>query len=97
VIPSPIDAIDGYQGGVVDATAHPGYDPARLTTTLSALAAEAGLPCIDLYGPFRERGAAVFLRYPDAHWNAAGQELAARVVGERIVADRTLAASRDGR
>jgi len=74
----------------VDAARFPEYRPDALTGAIEEIAARAGLPLVNLFGPFyerRDRG----LFYPiDGHWNASAQALAARLAAERIAADRLL-------
>ncbi len=91
VIPSPIDVCDGMHLGRVDRARFPNYDPSRLTSTLSRLAKRNRVRHLNLYRPFREHGAdALHFKYGNSHWNAAGQDLAARLMAEYVVAERLL-------
>jgi hypothetical protein len=87
VIPSPIDVCDRHDLGTVDARRYPGYRRDGLTDAVAAITGDLGVPCVDLFAPFRGPGAEdLFLRGHDDHWNDAGQALAARVVAGVIEA-----------
>jgi lysophospholipase L1-like esterase len=84
VVPSPIDICETCEIPV-DTKAYPAYDPRRLSREAATAAERAGLPVVDLYDAFRQAGAdSLYYRQGDDHWNAAGQDLAARLVAERI-------------
>jgi hypothetical protein len=91
VVPSPIDVCDGYEIPV-DVRRHPGYDRRRLSAAAAAAARGAGLDVLDLFDPFREAGARGLYYHPprEDHWNAAGQDLAARLTCDRIMAEEWL-------
>ncbi len=93
VVPSPVDVCDGYEIRV-DPRQYPEYDRQRLTAEAAEAARRAGLNALDLFDPFRRAGARnLYYRPPgEDHWNATGQELAARLVSERIMAERWLGA-----
>jgi hypothetical protein len=97
VVPSPIDACDAWEGGVVDRRAHPDYDPVRPTTAAADAARRHGIPCLDLYAPFRAGGASLYFRPPDNHWNDAGQALAAERTRDFVLAEQLLRDRREGR
>jgi hypothetical protein len=88
VVPSPIDVCDGYEIRV-DPRQYPEYDRRRLTAEAAGAARRAGLEVLDLFDPFASAGARdLYYRPPgEDHWNAAGQDLAARLVSERIVTE----------
>ena len=87
VIPSPIDACDSYDVKVDRATFGE-YVASRLSGEAAEAARRQGLPVVDLFAPFREAGAdLLYYRHGNDHWNAAGQDLAARLVSERILAE----------
>jgi hypothetical protein len=88
VVPSPIDVCDGYEIRV-DPRQYPGYDRRRLTTEATGAARRAGLDVLDLFDPFQRAGAADLYYHPpgEDHWNAGGQDLAARLVSERVMAE----------
>jgi hypothetical protein len=88
VVPSPIDVCDDYEIPV-DVRQHPEYDRRRLSSAAEAAARGAGLDALDLFEPFREAGARGLYYHPprEDHWNAAGQDLAARLVTDRIMAE----------
>jgi hypothetical protein len=78
----------------VDTKVYPEYDRRRLSREAAGAAQRAGLPVLDLFDPFRQAGAdRLYYRHGDDHWNAAGQDLAARLVAERIVAEGWLVGS----
>ena len=88
VVPSPIDVCDDYEIQV-DVRQYPEYERGRLTGEAVAAARRAGLDALDLFDPFRRVGARdLYYRPPgEDHWNAAGQDLAARLVSERVMAE----------
>jgi hypothetical protein len=87
VVPSPIDICDVCEV-VVDRRRYPEYDRRRLTSEAAGATRRAGLPVLDLFDPFQEAGAdGLYYRQGEDHWNAAGQDLAARLAGERILAE----------
>jgi SGNH hydrolase-like domain, acetyltransferase AlgX len=87
VIPSPIDVCPGYDVRV-DPAAFPEYEPSRLSGEAASAARRQGLPVVDLFGPFRKAGAdGLYYRHGNDHWNAQGQDLAARLVAERVLAE----------
>jgi lysophospholipase L1-like esterase len=88
-IPAESDVADTH-AQKVDAAAYPDYRPSGLTDVLAEIASEAGVPLVDLFAPFRERRAAGLFYPLDGHWNAVAQDLAARMVAERIAADPLL-------
>lgn len=71
-----------------------GYAPDRLTSILAELLEGLAVPALDLYAPFRDsRPEELFVGADDFHWNAAGQELAARLTA-RFVVERSLVPTR---
>ncbi len=87
VVPPAIDACDAFDVKV-DRAAHPGYDPSRLSRIAADAARGQGLPVLELYPPFRAEGAnGLYQRHDDDHWNARGQDLAARLAVERLLAE----------
>lgn len=91
VVPPAIDACDAFDVKV-DRAAHPGYDPSRLSRVAADAARRQGLPVLELYTPFRaEGGDGLYQRQDDDHWNARGQDLAARLAVERLLAEGWLA------
>lgn len=88
IIPHPMDLLDGdHDSGLVDRERHPGYDPTALRDAAAAALAEAGIAAVDLFGAFRAADPrALYLKGGDDHWNAAGQDLAATLVAEAILA-----------
>lgn len=64
-----------------------GHVPSRLTDVLAGIARRLGVPCVNLFGPFRRgRPERLYFHDPETHWNAAGQDLAARVTTEALLA-----------
>jgi SGNH hydrolase-like domain, acetyltransferase AlgX len=79
----------------VDRAAFPEYEPSRLSAEAAAAGRRQGLPVVDLFGPFLEAGAdRLYYTHGNDHWNAAGQDLAARLVAERVVSEGWLGRSR---
>jgi hypothetical protein len=86
VVPSAIDMCDRYDVRV-DTTAFPEYVPSRLSAEAAGAAERQGLPVVDLFDRFRREGAdRLYYRHGDDHWNADGQDLAARLVAEKALA-----------
>lgn len=84
IVPSPIDAMDRWDV-VIDTARFPGYDRARLSATVESIAREQGARSVNLLGPFRTHQAEnLYYRGLDDHWNAAGQELGARLVADAV-------------
>ena len=99
-VPSPVDLADGqapgntYDHAQPDRARYPRYDPTAATSALSAMARRHGWPHVDLWDPFRERGVeALYLAGGDDHWSDVGQDLAARLTVEAIVAAGLMAPS----
>jgi hypothetical protein len=87
VIPSAIDVCEGYDVKV-DVAAYPEYRPSRLSEEAATAARRQGLPVVELFGPFRAAGAdRLYYRHGNDHWNAAGQDLAAQLVAQRMSAE----------
>jgi hypothetical protein len=94
VVPPAIDVCDAFDVKV-DRVAYPEYDPSRLSRTAAEAARRQGLTVVELYGPFRAAGAdGLYQRHDDDHWNARGQDLAARLAVERILAEGWLSRAR---
>lgn len=90
VIPAVIDVSPNY-GVIVDKDRYPLYDPAALTRAVQDIAARNGIACLDLFDPFRAADASrLYFKYPDAHWNAQGQHLAAELLTKMIVSHNLL-------
>jgi hypothetical protein len=93
LIPSPIDVTDGHEAGEVDPARHPEYRRSALTDVLEEICRRTGVQALNLFAPFRERGAdALYLKGVDDHWNERGQDQAAELVGGWIVAHGLLRA-----
>lgn len=81
IVPSAVD-LDPEFHICVDPARFSDYDPRRQTTWLRAGAEAAGIPVLDLFDPYLERGPSeVFVSRYDVHWNARGIALAADLVG----------------
>jgi hypothetical protein len=92
IIPSPVDAIEDYELGTVDVNAHPAYRPETLTDRVEAIAVRHQIPSVNLFAPFRERGAsALYFRGNDNHWNDAGQDFAAALTANFVLSQGLLA------
>lgn len=78
IVPSAVDLCPANEIHV-DPARYPSWDPARLTSALAQILDELHVPNLDLYEPFRAGGAEnFFIGGGNMHWNADGQELAAR-------------------
>ena len=87
VVPPAIDVCDAFDVKV-DRAAYPDYDPSRLSRAAADAARRQGLAVVELYDPFRAAGAdGLYQRKDDDHWNARGQDLAARLAVERVLAE----------
>jgi len=95
VVVSPaIDVCDAFDVKI-DRVAYPDYDPSGLSRTAADAAERQGLAVVELYGPFRAAGAdGLYQRHDDDHWNSRGQDLAARLAAERILAEGWLSRAR---
>lgn len=94
VIPSALDACETYDVKV-DTAAFPEYVPSRLSVEAAQAARRQGLPVVELFEAFREAGAdRLYYRHGNDHWNAQGQDLAARLAAERVLAEGWLGRSR---
>ena len=94
VVPPAIDTCDAFDVEV-DRAAYPDYDPSRLSRAAAEAARRQGLAVLELYGPFRAAGAnGLYQRHDDDHWNPRGQDLAARLAVERILAEGWLSRAR---
>jgi hypothetical protein len=95
VIPSPIDVCDAFAIKVDRGAEYPEYDPARLSREAAEAARRQGLAVVDLFAPFRAAGAdGLYYHYENDHWNPSGQDFAARLAAERILAEGWLAPGR---
>jgi hypothetical protein len=87
VVPPAIDVCEAFDVKV-DRAAYPEYDPSRLSRAAADAARRQGLAVLELYGPFRTAGAdGLYQRHDDDHWNPRGQDLAARLAVESILAE----------
>jgi hypothetical protein len=94
VVAPAIDACDAFDVEV-DRVAYPDYDPSRLSRAVTEAARRQGLAVLELLDPFRAAGAdRLYQRYDDDHWNARGQDLAARLAVGRILAEGWLGPAR---
>jgi hypothetical protein len=94
VVPPALDTCEAFDVKV-DRAAYPRYDPARLSRAAAEAARRQGLPVLELLEPFRATGAdGLYQRYDDDHWNARGQDLAARLAAERLLAEGWLNSAR---
>jgi len=83
IIPSGFDVFAWEER--IDPGAFPEYRPDALTGALVHMAERNGFRYLDLYSPFHAAGAdRLYYRY-DVHWNAAGQELAAKLTSALVV------------
>ncbi len=86
VVPSPIDACDGYDWQV-DPARYPQYDRRLLTTAIEQTATKLNLPVVSLFDAYRgSRCNDMYFHHGNNHWTAQGRALAADRVSEEIVA-----------
>jgi hypothetical protein len=91
IIPSPVDAVEGYDLGRVDEHRHPAYQRTALTDAVAAAAARQGIATVNLMETFRAHDAkALYFRGGDNHWNDAGQELAAQTLADAVISRRLM-------
>jgi hypothetical protein len=93
VIPSAIDVCEPYDV-VVDPKLYPTYERRRLSREAAEAARRAGLEVLDLWDSFRTASRCPYYHHGEDHWNAEGQDLAARGAADRILADGWLAGAR---
>lgn len=88
IIPSPIDVCNDFEIQV-DPARHPGYRRENISSGMAHAAEAAGLPYLNLFPIFRARQPdTLYFRHGDDHWNAAGQQLAAREMADLVFAQR---------
>jgi hypothetical protein len=87
VIPSPIDVTEDHYGLLIDWRRFPDYDGDALSRGVVEPALALGLAVVDLTDSMRsnEAPSSLFFRAGNDHWNARGQDLAARITAERIL------------
>lgn len=89
IIPSPIDACDGYDWQV-DTTRYPAYDRRLLTSSLADIAADLRVPALDLFADFASAECnALYFHHGNNHWTERGQAMAAAATAE-LIARRAL-------
>ena len=84
VVPSPMDACDGYPLAHIDPARFPDYRPERATALLSQMAEGLAIPYLDLFPAFQSHDACPLFFPADPHWNDAGQKLAAQLTADAI-------------
>jgi hypothetical protein len=85
VVPSAVDLCEDFEIRV-SPSVWEGYEPSRQTGSLMTILTELEVPALDLYGPFRDADPdALFVGIDDFHWNAAGQDLAARLLARFLI------------
>jgi lysophospholipase L1-like esterase len=93
VVPPAIDC--GAFDVKVDRAAYPRYAADRLSHVAAEAARRQDLPVLELLQPFLAAGAdGLYQHQDDDHWNARGQDLAARLVAERLLSDGELGLAR---
>lgn len=91
LIPTPIDVADEHESGEVDRARYPAYRPEALTDLLEQIATRDHIPAVNLFGPFAARGAReLYLKGVDDHWNEQGQDFAAELVSDFVIAQGLL-------
>ena len=85
-VPHLVDATTFHVLGRMLSSQFFAYRREALTGHVARIAADLGVPCVDLLGPFRMRGSKpLYLGGGDPHWSERGQEVASEVVAERII------------
>ena len=84
IVPAPIDACPDWGYAQVDSETYPDYRRRALTNALQSIAEKRHISRVNLFEPFYERGAALYLRGADDHWNDEGQALAAKIVADYL-------------
>jgi len=89
IVPAPHDVCPDFEPRP-DPVLFPTWSPSRLTDTMAEILTGLHVSFVNLYTPFREGGASRFyFGGCNVHWNAAGQELAARLTARNLI-DRGL-------
>lgn len=84
-IPHPFDATDDHEWGPVDKQRFPLYDMRNQVAPLEEAARALSTPALSLMDPFRAAGAStLYLRGGDDHWNALGQQTAAKAMADYL-------------
>jgi hypothetical protein len=83
-IPAVVDICAEF-GGKVDASRFPAYQPATLTDALENMARTNRPRYLNLFAGFKEDPCRLFFKYPNGHWNDAGQRLAAQAMSQFIL------------
>jgi len=87
IIPSAIDIMPGYDGGVIDPARYPAYHSAFATAALASRLRRRGIRSIDLFPAFSVyQGVPLYFRGGDNHWTDAAQSLAAKIVADSLMA-----------
>lgn len=87
-IPHPADVTDQYDWGKVDRIRFPEYNGRNQTAPLEEIARTLGVPYVSLYETFRATDAnALYFHGGDDHWNAAGQQMAADIMADYLLAN----------
>jgi hypothetical protein len=95
IVPDPIAVCDSYDGNDVDAAKYPDYKRSTLTDAVEGIAVRNGIKHVNLFTPFREgKPETLFFRAGNAHWNEAGQRLAAEIVARYVTENKLLPAAR---
>lgn len=84
IIPTASDSVPGYELSV-DRNVYKDYEPTALTSAIEEIAARNQIPHFNLFDAFTAADPSrLYFKFPDAHWNDDGQELAARTLVEFI-------------
>jgi len=84
IVPAPFDIVDNY-AVTVDTKKYPEYRRSELSDIVEGIAQKYDISYVNLYKPFRERGAAsLYFVVDNDHWNAAGEQLAADLIADYI-------------
>ena len=83
-IPAAVDICADF-GVKVDGPGFPAYQPSTLTGRLENIALTNRLRYLNLFAGFKEDPCRLFFKYPNGHWNDAGQRLAAQEMSQFIL------------
>lgn len=83
-IPAAVDICADF-GVKVNGPRFPAYQPSTLTGALENIALRNRMRYLNLFAGFKDDPCRLFLKYPNGHWNDAGQRLAAQEMSQFIL------------
>jgi hypothetical protein len=89
-IPHPVD-VGGHATGEVDRVKYPDYRPRGMVGIVEEISLRHGIPTIDLFSVFERLGTKdTYFHGFDDHWNDHGQDVAATVAADYLIASGLL-------